>query len=135
MNVLIATNYFKISAIIVILLGVSGCVTALDSLDQGPRVFMAKGLIGGEFGSGLDLAAKRKALDTEIEALTNGNTGAALEWSSGENVKGSVTPGQPFEVAGRVCRRYSHALSGVGIQRIEDATACVNKDGIWEPLK
>lgn len=114
--------------------GLAGCVTSLESLNKGPREFMAGGLIGGTFGKDLDPAAKRKALDAEIEALSNGNTGAAVNWASGNEEQGTVTPGQPFEVSGRTCRRYHHNLTGPGAQKSAEATACRNEDGIWEPL-
>ncbi|MGB7286197.1 MAG: hypothetical protein WBC71_04625 [Salaquimonas sp.] len=95
---------------------------------------MSKGPISGEFGQGLDIATKRKALDAEIEALSKGNAGAALKWQSEDKIEGEVTPGQQFEVSNRVCRTYSHVISGAGPTRSVQATACRNQDGLWEPL-
>lgn len=106
----------------------------MGGLESGPREYMAKGLIGSSFADGLDTAAKRKALDAEIDALSKGNTGAGTEWTSGKTAKGIVTPGQPFEVFDRTCRRYKHQLFLGSTQRTAEATACRNDDGIWQPL-
>lgn len=122
------------SLILVSPLTLTACVTGLGAIDSGPRQLMATGLLAGEFGSGLDKAAKRHALDAEIEALESGNAGASTSWKSGKEYSGEVTPGQPFEVSGRICRRYNHRIKVDGLSRSADATACRNQEGLWEPL-
>ncbi len=125
----------KISMVLSLTVGLASCITTSQSLDAGPRALLSQGLVAGEFGSGLDNAAKRKALDAEIEALTNGVPGSQTRWSAANGVSGIVVPAQSFEVSGRVCRRYNHTITIKGQLKSEDATACRNESGIWEPLQ
>jgi surface antigen len=112
----------------------SACVTSA-SLDKGPGALLSKGLVAGELGRGLDPQSKRKAIDAEITALSNSATGVETKWQGQKNTSGIVIPGQLFEVSGKICRRYSHEILVNGQSQSDEATACKNEDGVWEPLQ
>ena len=112
----------------------TACLTT-SGLDTGPGALLSTGLISGELGQGLDQQAKRKAIDAEVAALSNGATGTETKWTGSKNTSGKVVPGQLFEVSGKICRRYSHVVSVSGQMRSGQTTACKNEDGIWEPLQ
>lgn len=112
----------------------SACVTTAG-LDKGPGALLSKGLVAGDLARGLDPQSKRKAIDAEIAALSNSATGVETKWKGQKGTSGKVIPGQPFEVSGKICRRYSHEIVFDGQTRSDEATACKNEDGVWEPLQ
>lgn len=112
----------------------TACLTTVG-LEKGPGALLSTGLISGELGRDLDQKTKRKAIDAEVAALSNGATGTETKWTGAKNTSGKVVPGQPFEVSGQSCRRYTHVISVSGQIRSGQTTACKNEDGIWEPLQ
>ena len=116
-------------------LALSSCVTPTSTFDNGPGSLLARGPLSGELGNGLDPISLSKAINAEVAALSNAATGSAVEWMGSKNTKGRVVPGQLFEVAGRTCRQYTHIIASAGVEKRDTATACMNEDKIWEPLR
>ncbi len=79
----------------------TACLTT-SGLETGPGALLSTGLISGELGQGLDQQARRKAIDAEVAALSNGATGTETKWTGARNTSGKVVPGQPFEVSGKI---------------------------------
>lgn len=110
----------------------AGCVTT--SGPNSPGFALESALRADPHATQLKPAALRKAVSTEIAALTNGQPGTLNNWRTSRDVEGVVIPGTPFEVSGRICRRYEHRISITGQERSRTATACRNDQGNWEPL-
>jgi len=125
----------KIIAILLTSAVLTSCVSTRGALDNGTSALLASGPLSGDLGIGLDASSKRSAIQTELKALSSGQAGVPVEWVGKDGTKGRVTPGQPFEVAGRVCRQYSHAIVSGGTEKSARATACENEKKVWEPLQ
>jgi surface antigen len=93
---------------------------------------VAGGLIGGAVGASLDERDRQIAYAAEMQALENGQPGAAVGWrgeTSGNY--GSIIPGPYYQSAGRRCRQYTHTVYIHGRPEAARGTACRNPDGMW----
>ena len=112
----------------------AGCMTSGSALERAGLKSLSQGILAGEVASGLNDQELRKALEAENQALTSGATGASVNWEGREGTLGIVTPGQPYRVGTRMCRRYSHTITVEGNTRTATGTACRNEDEAWQPL-
>lgn len=112
----------------------SGCLTSGTALERAGLSGLSSGILAGDLGRGLDDRDLRKALEAEKTALTSGTTGAATRWQGSAEIGGEVTPGQPYEVGSRICRRYTHTITDGADRRSATGTACRERDGEWQTL-
>lgn len=125
------SNYIKLC---VCLLGLSGCVSSKVDFENDPKLALSKGVLAGDFGSGLDKSNRLKAVQVVHDTLENGVTGAANAWVGSNDVKGSVTPGQPYQVGTSTCRTYMHIIVIAGQSKTARGTACKEQNFDWVPL-
>lgn len=108
----------------------SGCVTT----GKGPGSLLSASLAATPQGQQLNQYALKKAVSAEVNALEVTPAGGAKDWRSGKAAFGRVLPGPPFEVSGRICRRFTHQITVEGVQSSRVATACKNEDDVWQPV-
>lgn len=108
----------------------SGCVTT----GKGPGSLLSASLASTPPGQQLNQYALNKAVSAEVSALEATPAGGAKDWRSGKAASGRVVPGPPFEVSGRICRRFTHQITVAGVQSSRTETACKNEDDVWQPV-
>ena len=108
----------------------SGCVTT----GKGPGSLLSANLAATPPGLQLNQHALNKAVSAEVSALEATPAGGAKDWRSGKAASGRVVPGPPFEVSGRICRRFTHQITVSGVQSSRTETACKNEDDVWQPV-
>jgi len=118
---------------IVFALSLSACVTT-GGLESGPGSALALRLASDPHTARLDRRSIRKAVSAEIKALETAPPGTSVTWKSGESASGEIRPGQAYEISGRACRRFDHAITVGEDTRILSSTACQREKGDWEPL-
>lgn len=136
-------SLFPLSAAL-LALALAGCATTdggggwkslNPSIPSGPGVSgaIAGGLIGGAV-SGLDDADRRQAYDAEVAALETGGPGYPVGWR-GENARGTVVAGPPYQRAGfQSCRDYSHTIYLGTKPIIARGAACRTPEGRWQAV-
>lgn len=123
----------------------TGCATAdLGGSAPGPSPTsgadaivgaMNGGLVGGQIGSGLSAAERRKALEAEYRALEYTPAGQKVGWTADRGgTAGEVSVAAPYRVGSQDCRQYVHMITADGVARTARGTACRNADGSWTPL-
>lgn len=113
--------------------GLSACVTP-GSPDAKPGSALTQRLSSDQHAATLDKRSLRKAVAAEIRALETAAPGTLVSWKGSKGSSGGVRPGQAFEVSGRTCRQFEHAIIIGGTTRVLSATACQREKGDWEPL-
>ena len=108
----------------------SGCVTT----GKGPGSLLSASLAATPAGQQLNQYALGKAVSAEVSALDATPAGGAKDWRSGKAASGRVSPGPPFEVSGRICRRFTHQITVEGVQSSITETACKNEEDVWQPV-
>ncbi|MEM1286866.1 MAG: RT0821/Lpp0805 family surface protein [Pseudomonadota bacterium] len=89
------------------------------------------GLLGAEIGRQLDENARQRYLATQYQALETGVAGAPLSWQAPSGSRGTVVPGQPYQINSQVCRDYNHTVYIEGRPEVLTGTACRQPDGSW----
>lgn len=89
------------------------------------------GLLGAEIGRQLDDAARERYYATQYQALETGTAGAPLSWQAPSGTRGTVVPGQPYQINAQVCRDYNHTVYIEGRPEVLTGTACRQPDGSW----
>lgn len=117
-------------ACVVLIGALSACVTT----GKGPGSLLSANLAATPSGQKLNQFALNKAVSAEVSALEATPAGGAKDWRSGKAASGRVLPGPPFEVSGRICRRYTHQITVGGTQSSRTETACKNEDDVWQPV-
>ncbi len=121
-------------AVVALALALTACATASGKTIAELAVPLASGPLAGDFGAGLDEAARGLAARTEYRALEGGLAGAPVNWKISTTLFGTVTPQQAFSVGSTNCRRYTHVIVQNAVTRSAAATACRDDAGIWRPL-
>lgn len=114
--------------------GLNGCVSSKLDFDNDPKLALSKGVLSSDFGTGLEKSNRLKAVQAERKALESGITGAPIAWVGSNEAKGSVTPGQPYQVGSATCRTYTHSIVIAGQTKSAKGTACKDKNADWVPL-
>jgi surface antigen len=91
------------------------------------------GLLGGAVGSRLDAADRQAMTTTTLHAVQYQPSGTTSTWHNGRTGHyGSVTPGPPYQTAGRECREYQASIVIGGRTEEGFGTACRTSTGAWE---
>ncbi len=122
----------NIILLLVPLFALSACVTTTG--EKSPRFALEQALLADSHARRLPPAALRKAVASELQALDNATAGTLNNWQGPKDTAGTVIPGTPFEISGRICRRYDHRITISGDTRTRTATVCRNETGAWETL-
>lgn len=109
----------------------TGCVSS-DLKPEDPKSKIAASI--SATSPSLNSNAHLAATNAEHMALEKGAVGAKVEWSSGDNISGSIIPGQNFKIGSSICRRYQRVITQSSIPSSATITACKGADGIWAPI-
>lgn len=117
--------------LLVFSLALAGCVTTGT---PARLAALSESIAASPAGQSLDRAALLKAASAEASALERTPTGGTSDWKTGKRASGTVSPGTPYEVSGRFCRRLTHRITATGNQLTRIVTACREEDGVWKPV-
>ena len=118
---------------LVLIMFTTACTITNTGLKSDPKMALANGILAGSLGQDLNTKNLRRAVKAEISALSDGAAGASLKWDDSDDIRGAVTPGQPYEIGGVKCRRYVHAINIKGDVKSGTGTACLSQEGYWQP--
>jgi surface antigen len=124
------------AAIAVLVLG-AGCATlgGRSSVSNAAIAALHGGIADPHVTEKLSRADRRKALESEYQALEISDAGQIVAWKGDKpGVSGQVFAGQPYTVGSQHCRQYTHAININGDMATGRGTACRNEDGSWTPL-
>lgn len=109
--------------------------TGSSAIGAGTVAELSPGALGDEILGDLSSSARSMALQNELIVLNKGPAGVEHKWTSPDGYSGTIRPAQPFKIGSRVCRQYSHEVSGAGLLEARKATACKHIQGSWSVVK
>jgi surface antigen len=127
----------KTFAAIAALFMTASCTTLGDrsSMSNAAIEAMHGGIADPRVTQQLSRSDRRKALESEYQALEASDAGQIVAWESDRpGVNGRVYAGQPYTVGSQHCRQYTHTIDINGDVTTGRGTACRNENGNWTPL-
>lgn len=122
---------------IILAVMVSGCTTltrggtALGVAGPGKATSLAF-KADPSFGSALSRRDWRRLARAELKALDFVRGGRSASWGQPSGrARGRVQVSQPFSIASRECRRFSHAINVRGEAESVTGVACRTQGGPW----
>lgn len=93
------------------------------------------GLAASEIGRALDSADREMAAQAEFLALESTAAGAVYQWQSRHSpARGSIVPGEPYQVNRSECRDFTHTIVVGGKSREWRGAACRQSAGRWRAV-